>query len=186
MLIGAQYFSRLDLAKAYYHVTLTADWRMYPMWAYFNMLTAHGTEELGSSFSKICPKCPYGEFRLHCLYWWHPCVSSSADSVLFKVLERLPKHNFRLNLTKCDFKDYPANVIPSRCFTIDPEQLQGICDMLAPTTPKQLQSFWIWLITAKTSSGRRQRSQTPTTPVTQRRAMVVETWSRYCNKEYPY
>ena len=153
MLSGARYFSKLDLAKAYYHVILAAESRPLTAtctpWGVFQYRRLPmGLKDSAAVFQQCVERALAGVSG--CIVYIDDILvfaSSAAehDSVLLKVLERLHHHDFRLNLTKCEFKTsrvrFLGNVISSGCIAIDSECLQGIRDMPTPTSPKQLQSF---------------------------------------------
>ena len=67
------------------------------------------------------------------------------DSTLSDVLARLHHHNFHLNLSKCEFNcqciSFLGNMFSYGCMQVDPQRLQGVCDMPNLTNTKQLQSF---------------------------------------------
>ena len=152
-LTGAKFFSRLDLTKAYYHIQLSAASRpltatITPWGLYQYCRLPMGLKDSAAIFQRCVEQALSGIVR--CVTYIDDILvfgesREEHDSTLSDVLARLHQHNFRLNLSKCEFNrqciSFLGNMFSYGYMQVDPQRLQGVCDMANPTNTKQLQSF---------------------------------------------
>ena len=153
LLAGSKIFSRLDLAKAYYHIQLSEASRpltatITPWGLYQYQRLPMGLKDSSAVFQR-CVEKALADIPGCVIYiddiLIHAPSQQQHDDVLQLVLNRLQQYDFRLNTTKCEFNcqriSFLGNIISHDCIQADPKRLQGICDMPNPSNVSQLQSF---------------------------------------------
>ena len=153
LIAGAAVFTKLDLAKAYYHIQvaeasrpLTATLTPWGVFQYRRL--PMGLKDAAAVFQRCVDRALNG--IPGCIVYLDDILvfavsQTEHDTILHKVLERLHQHDFCLNMSKCRFScqnvTFLGNVLSQGRIKIDPQRLQGLQDMPQSVNTKQLQSF---------------------------------------------
>ena len=156
VLVGAKYFSRLDLRSGYYQIPMyephkerTAfaagplgffEWNSMPM----------GTVNATSSFQRLMQQC-LGEMHLkECVVFLDDILvysQSFGDHLvrLRKVFQRLKECGLKLKPSKCEFLkskcQYLGHIVSADGISTDPEKISKVVNWKVPENAKELSSF---------------------------------------------
>jgi transposase InsO family protein len=155
-LIGARYFSRLDLRSGYYQVPMyephkerTAfsagpigkfEWNSMPM----------GTVNATSTFQRLMQQCLGSMHLKECVVFLDDILvySSTLEEHLVrlgKVFQRLKDCGLKLKPSKCEFMkakcNYLGHVVSAEGVSTDPEKIEKVLNWKVPGTAKELASF---------------------------------------------
>ncbi|KAK3088701.1 hypothetical protein FSP39_022540 [Pinctada imbricata] len=155
-LIGANYFTKLDLRWGYWQVNIREEDKAKTAFTvpglgfYECNRMAFGLTNAPATFQRLMERC-MGELNLRdCLIFLDDILifSDTFQGHLEKletVFSRLHQHGLKLKASKCDFfKDsvqYLGHVVSSRGIETDPEKTKALTDWPAPHNVKTLRTF---------------------------------------------
>ena len=152
-LAGGKVFSKLDANSGFWQIPLTADSRLLttfltPFGRYcFNKLP-FGISSAPEHFQKQMTKLLEGLEGFVCLIddiLIHGRSQEEHDSRLRAVLERLEAAGVTLNKEKCSFSKHQVkflgHIVDENGISADPEKMDAIRDMKAPTNITELRRF---------------------------------------------
>lgn len=151
----SQYFSTLDLASGFHQIQVHE--KDTPKTA-FTVENGHyefirmpfGLKNAPSTFQRIMDDILRDLLNESCLVYLDDIVifSTSLQEHIIKlksVFERLRKHNFKIQLDKCNFLQketaYLGHVITPDGIKPNPDKIQAILAYKIPSTPKELKGF---------------------------------------------
>lgn len=155
-LIGAKYFSKLDLRSGYWQVEMNEDDKEKTAFTVGNMgffecnRMAFGLTNAPATFQRLMERC-MGDMNLkECLIFLDDILIFSEtfeDHIerLQAVFSRLHQHGLKLKASKCEFfKDhvkYLGHVVSENGVHTDPEKLDALASWPRPTNVKLLRSY---------------------------------------------
>ena len=154
-LTGAQYFSSMDLSKAYYQVPLTE--RAKKISAFITPLGLYEFERLSfgmvnapSTFQRLMEKC-FQDMNLSELIVFlddvlvHGKTLEDMEERTLKVLQRLRKYQLKLDPEKCTFGVREVRhlgfLISADGVKPDPEKVEALTTWPVPKTVREVKSF---------------------------------------------
>ncbi|KAA3676599.1 uncharacterized protein DEA37_0004579 [Paragonimus westermani] len=152
-LCGARFFSKLDLRKAFFHMSLAPESKPLTAFLTSDGLFQHKVLPVGLSSAPAA----WQKFMNHSLadlpgqivYMEDICVFGATkeerDSRLHKVLQRLTKLDLRLNLQKCKFDagevDFLGHIISANGIRPSLENIRAITEAPAPKNTPEVKYF---------------------------------------------
>ena len=155
-LLGAKYFSKLDLRSGYWQVEMKEEDKEKTAFTVGNLgfyecnRMAFGLTNAPATFQRLMERC-MGELNLkECLIFLDDILifSESFDEHLSRldaVFSRLHKHGLKLKASKCEFfkssVTYLGHVVSEKGIETDPEKIAALTTWPEPQTVKDLRSF---------------------------------------------
>ncbi|KAL5007068.1 hypothetical protein ScPMuIL_015874, partial [Solemya velum] len=155
-LIGAKYFSKLDLHSGFWQVEIAEEdkhktaFSLGPLGFWECNRMAFGLTNAPSTFQRLMETC-MGELNLReCLIFLDDILifSDTFDEHLKRlqgVFERIEKHGLKLKPSKCEFfktkVSYLGHVVSEIGIQTDPEKISALTTWPAPTNIKTLRSW---------------------------------------------
>ena len=155
-LIGAKYFSKLDLRSGYWQVEIEEDSKHKTAFTVGNMgfyecnRMAFGLTNAPATFQRLMERC-MGELNLkECLIFLDDILIFSETfeehlERLEAVFSRLKQHGLKLKPSKCEFfktsVTYLGHVVSQNGVQTDPDKLAALSTWPIPTNIKSLRSF---------------------------------------------
>ena len=155
-LLGAKYFSKLDLRSGYWQVEIKEEDRQATAFTVGNMgfyecnRMAFGLTNAPATFQRLMERC-MGDLNLkECLIFLDDILifSESFEEHLNRleaVFSRLRQHGLKLKASKCEFfKDrvrYLGHVVSQSGVETDPDKISALTEWPIPDNVKALRSF---------------------------------------------
>ena len=155
-LIGAKYFSKLDLRSGYWQVEMSEKDKEKTAFTVGNLgfyecnRMAFGLTNAPATFQRLMERC-MGELNLkECLIFLDDILifSESFDEHLSRleaVFSQLNKHGLKLKASKCEFfknsVKYLGHVVSENGVHTDPDKIEALTSWPEPTNIKTLRSF---------------------------------------------
>ena len=155
-LIGAAWFTTLDLKSGYWQVELTEQCKPYtaftcgPLGFYECNLMPFGASNAPATFQRLMENC-LGDLNLK----W--CVVYLDDIIIFaktpeehlerlrSVFNKLREANLKLKPSKCNFFrreiTYLGHLVSSQGISCDPKKIESVRNWPVPTTINEIRSF---------------------------------------------
>ena len=155
-LLGAKYFSKLDLRSGYWQVEMEEEDKSKTAFSVGSLgffecnRMAFGLTNAPATFQRLMERC-MGELNLkECLIFLDDILIFSVTfeehiKRLNAVFSRLHEHGLKLKASKCEFfkssVKYLGHVVSENGVETDPDKLKALSDWPVPNNVKKLRSF---------------------------------------------
>ena len=151
----ARYFSALDCASGYYQVPIATDDRSKtafstPTGHYEYLRMPFGLKSAPSTFQRLMNRVLMGQLQNHCFVYLDDVILfgetlQEHNERLREILERLRKHNLKIEPDKCEFLktelQYLGHVVTTQGVKPDPLKVEAITKFPHPKSPTDVKSF---------------------------------------------